>query len=209
VQKGDRAWPASDDANTYEAADNAKVVHNTFLNCKQPFFLGRNSSGSGAVDPTGVMVCYNIVQSSDTGGPVFDIDFSTTVIGFRSNYVHHPGSNYGVTGLPGVTYGAKSPDLRLDTALGYAVLSASSPVLEMGDGMKQLAMRGMRTITRSARDKGRCCEWNEPCGRDPVPIGRGNVGPCFYGGPADSFNPTATSESGQDAVLPPPAKRRS
>lgn len=208
VQKGDPAWPASDDANTYEAADNAKVVHNIFLNCKQPFFLGRNSSGSGAIDPSGVMVCYNIVQSSSSGGPVFEIDYSTTVIGFRSNYVHHPGSNYGVTGLPGVTYGAKSPDLRQDASLGYAVPSASSPVLEMGDGMKQLAMQGMRTIRRSAQGKGAGCDWGETFGREAVPIGRGNVGPDFYGGPADSFNPTATPAPGQGAALSPPAKRK-
>jgi len=106
VQKGDPNWPASDDASTYEAAHNAKILHNTFLNCRQPFFLGRNSSGRDAIDPVGVQVRDNLVRSNSSGGAVFDIEYEASAIAFSGNHVYHPDSNYGVIGLPGVRYGS-------------------------------------------------------------------------------------------------------
>lgn len=209
VQKGDPGWPASDDASTYEAADNAKIVHNIFLNCKQPFFLGRNSSGARAIDPVGVKLRYNIVQSSSSGGPVFEIDYSTAAIGFRSNFVYHPSSNYGVTGLSGVIYSPDSPDLTQDASLGYAILSSSSPVLEMGDGMKRLTLWGMRAVKRPTKSKCTGSHNSEESLRNPIPIGRQKVGPGFYGGPADSFTPLMTSAPVQGAILPPSPQRLS
>ena len=166
VQKGDPNWPASDDASTYEAAHNAKIFHNTFLNCKQPLFLGRNSSGSGAVDPTGVQVRNNVVQSNSSGGPVFAIDYSPSAIAFGGNYVYHPGSNYGVAGLSGVLYGPSSPNLAQDTSRGYAIPSRSSPVLGTA------AVGSPAGHAHEASDFG------------SKPLRRSDVGPEFYGGPA-------------------------
>lgn len=189
VQKGDPAWPASDDASTYEAAHNAKIFHNTFLNCAQPFFLGRNSSGSGAIDPTGVQVRNNVVQSASGGGPVFDIDYSTSAISFSGNYVYHPSGNYGVTGLSGVTYGPGSPGLGQDAALGYAIPPGSSPVLGIATATTPATTFDIRGLTRPGSGKDAGCHEREVMGAGLVPLVRGDVGPEFYGGPAGSFVP--------------------
>ena len=188
VQKGDPNWPASDDASTYEAAHNAKIFHNTFLNCEQPFFLGRNSSGSGAIDPTGVQVRNNVVQSASGDGAVFDIDYSTSAIAFAGNFVYHPGANYGVTGLSGVTYGS-SPGLSQDATLGYAIPSSSSPVLNVAGSTSPATTLDIRGLTRPASGKDSGSHEREVSGLSVGPMVRADVGPEFYGGPADTFIP--------------------
>jgi poly(beta-D-mannuronate) lyase len=193
VQKGDPTWPGSDDASTYEAAHNAKIFHNTFLNCAQPFFLGRNSSGTGAIDPTGVQVRNNVVQSSSGAGAVFDIDYSTAAIAFSGNYVYHPDSNYGVTGLSGVTYGPGSPGLVQDSSLGYAIPSSSSPVLGLAGGTTPATTLDIRALTRPASGKDTGCHEREVTGSGVGPLVRDDVGPEFYGGPADTFIPPGGS----------------
>lgn len=189
VQKGDPNWPASDDASTYEVAHNAKIFHNTFLNCAQPFFLGRNSSGTGALNPTGVEVRNNVVQSSTGAGAVFVIDYSTSAIAFGGNYVYHPNSNYGVTGLSGVTYGPGSPGLSQDAMLGYAIPSSSSPVLGIAGGTSPATTLDIRELTRPSSGKDAGCHEREITGAGVGPLERGDVGPEFYGGPADTFIP--------------------
>lgn len=189
VQKGDPNWPASDDASTYEAAHNAKLFHNTFLNCAQPFFLGRNSSGTGAIDPTGVQVRNNVVQSSGGAGAVFDIDYSTGAIAFSGNYVYHPDSNYGVTGLSGVTYGPGSPGLAQDATLGYAIPSGSSPVLGIAGSTSPATTLDIRELARPASGKDAGCHEREVTGAGMGPLARADVGPEFYGGPAETFVP--------------------
>jgi len=189
VQKGDPNWPASDDASTYEVANNAKIFHNTFVNCQQPFFLGRNSSGTGAIDPTGVEVRNNVVQSDASGGVVFDIGYSTSAIAFSGDYVYHPSANYGVTGISGVTYGPNSPALSQDATLGYAIPSSSSPVLGMANATTPATTLDIRALTRPASGKDTGCYEREVSGTGVGPLERGDVGPEFYGGPAGSFIP--------------------
>lgn len=189
VQKGDPAWPASDDASTYEVANNAKIFHNTFLNCEQPFFLGRNSSGTGALNPSGVEVRNNVVQSAPGDGAVFAIDYGTSAIAFGGNYVYHPDSNYGVTGLSGVTYGPGSPGLAQDATLGYAIPSGSSPVLGLAGGTSPATTLDIRALTRPASGKDSGCHEREVSGAGVGPLVREDVGPEFYGGPAGTFIP--------------------
>ncbi len=189
VQKGDPNWPASDDSTSYEVANNAKIFHNTFLNCQQPIFLGRNSSGTSALDPTGVEVRNNVVQSAASGGAVFDIGYSTSAIAFGGNYVFHPSANYGVTGISGVTYGPNSPSLSQDATLGYAIPSSSSPVLGLASATTPATSLDIRALTRPASGKDSGCHEQEVSGSGVAPLERGDVGPEFYGGPAGSFIP--------------------
>jgi len=189
VQKGDPNWPASDDASTYEVANNARIFHNTFLNCQQPIFLGRNSSGTGALDPTGVEVRNNAVQSDATDGAVFDIGYSTSAIAFSGNYVYHPNANYGVTGISGVTYGPGSPGLAQDTTLGYAIPASGSPLLGLAGNTTPATALDIRALTRPASGKDTGCYEREVAGAGVGPMERGDVGPEYYGGPAGSFIP--------------------
>ncbi|PTX90951.1 chondroitinase-B domain-containing protein [Opitutus sp. ER46] len=189
VQKGDPNWPATDDASTYEVANNARIFHNTFLNCAQPFFLGRNSSGTGALDPVGVEVRNNIVQSTTGAGVVFNLGYDSAAIAFSGDYVYHPDGNYGVTGLPGVTYGPPSPDLVADASLGYAIPSSTSPVLGLATETTPATTLDVRALPRPASGKDAGCYEREVTGIGSGPLTRSDVGPEFYGGPAGSFTP--------------------
>jgi hypothetical protein len=193
VQKGDPAWPASDDASTYEVANNAKIFHNTFVNCNQPIYLGRNSSGTGAIDPSGVEFRNNVVQSATGAGAVFNIGYATSAIAFSGDIVYHPDDNYGVTGLAGVTYGPNSPELNVDAALGYAIPSGTSPVLNAATSTSPATNLDIRGLLRPGSGQDIGSYEREVAGPGLPPLQRGDVGPSYFGGPADTYVPPGTT----------------
>ena len=183
--KGDPDWPASDDGSGYEAAHNAKIFHNTFVNCKQPFNLG---AGSGTVNPTGVQVRNNVVQSASGDSSVFQIGYSASSIAFSDDIVYHPGGTYGVTGISGVTYGS-NPNLSLNASLGYYVPSSSSNVVGAAANTVPGTGLDVRGLTRPSTGKDVGSYEVQATGTGLEPLQRGDVGPEYYGGPADTFTP--------------------
>jgi hypothetical protein len=189
IQKGDPNWPATDDGSTYEVANNAKIFHNTFVNCNQPVCLGRNSVGTGALDPTGVQVLDNVVQSTSSNGAVFSILYDSSTITFGGDYVYHPTGNYGVTGLPGVNYGPVTPDLNPDATLGYSIPSATSPVLNIAASTNPVTSLDIRGLARPVSGKDTGSYEREVTGTGVGRLTATDVGPSYYNGPAGTFIP--------------------
>lgn len=185
VYKGDSTWPSSDDGSGYEAGHNAKILHNTFVNCYQPIAIG---SGSGTVNPTGVQVRNNVVQSGSGDGAVFQLGYSASSISFSDDIVYHAGNNYGVTGISGVTYG-QSPGLTFDSGLGYWKPSSSSNVVDGAANTVPGTGQDIRGLTRPSDGKDIGAYEVEASGTGLTPMERGDVGPEYYGGPADTFTP--------------------
>ena len=185
VYKGDANWPASDDSSGNEAAHNAKIFHNTFVNCEQPIYIG---GGSGTVNPTGVQLRANAVQSASSDSNVFRFGYSTSAVSFGSNIVYHASGNYGTTGLPGVTYGA-SPGLALNSSLGYWIPPSGSNVVNAAANTVPGTGLDVRGLTRPSTGKDVGCYEVQASGTGLTPMERGDVGPAYYGGPAGTFTP--------------------
>jgi poly(beta-D-mannuronate) lyase len=183
VYKGDADWPASDNGSGDEVANNAKIFHNTFVNCNQPIYLG---GGSGTVNPTGVDVRNNVVQSSSTDGSVFRLGYAATSIAFSGDIVYHPSSNYGVTGISGVTYGT-NPNLTNNGTLGYFIPSSSSAVVNAAANTVPGTGLDIRGLGRPSTGKDIGSYEVEATGTGLVPLVRGDVGPSYYGGPGGTF----------------------
>jgi poly(beta-D-mannuronate) lyase len=184
VYKGDSDWPSTDNGSGYEVANNAKIFHNTFVNCGQPINLG---GGSGTVNPTGVEVRNNVVQSSSSDGNVFQLGYSASAIAFSGDVVYHPSGSYGVTGISGVTYGT-NPNLSNNTTLGYYVPSTSSIVVNAAGNTVPGTGLDIRGLTRPSTGKDIGCYELAASGSGLGPLDRGDVGPSYYGGPAGTFS---------------------
>ncbi len=195
VYRGDSNWPASDDGSGNEAAHHAKIFHNTFVNCKQPFNIG---AGSGTVNPTGVQVRNNVVQSASGDSAVFQFGYSASAIAFSGDIVYHAGGNYGVTGISGVTYGS-NPNLTLNGTLGYHVPSSSSNVVGLGANTVPGTGLDVRGLGRPSTGKDIGSYEVEAAGSGLGPMERADVGPEYYGGPADTFTPP-TSPSAKFSI---------
>ncbi len=185
IYKGDSDWPATDDGSGYEVPNNAKVFHNTFVNCNQPLSIG---GGSGTVNPTGVQIRNNVVQSASTDGSVFVLGYSASSIAFSGDIVYHASGNYGVTGISGVTYGT-SPNLALDSTLGYWIPGSSSNVVNAAGNTVPGTGLDIRGLGRPSSTKDIGCYEVEASGTGLGPFDREDVGPSYYGGPAGTFTP--------------------
>ncbi len=183
--KGDATWPSSDDSSGYEAAHNAKILHNTFVNCDQPIYIG---AGSGTVNPTGVQVRNNVVQSGSSDAEVFRLGYSASSIAFSDDIVYHAGGDYGVTGISGVTYG-QTPNLALNSTLGYWIPSSSSNVVDGAANTVPGTGLDIRGLTRPSNDKDIGSYEVQASGSGLTPLVRGDVGPAYYGGPGGTFTP--------------------
>ncbi|MCM2275340.1 MAG: polysaccharide lyase 6 family protein, partial [Candidatus Didemnitutus sp.] len=86
--------------NGYEAAHNAQIYNNTFVDCTE-LNLGYRSAGT--VSPTGVQIYNNVWQGSGTSNGIVRSN-SFTPAGSGGNYIYHPSGSYGWTGLTGGTY---------------------------------------------------------------------------------------------------------
>jgi hypothetical protein len=183
LYKGDSNWPSTDDSSGVEVAHNAKIFHNTFVNCEQPIFIG---GGSGTVNPTGVQLRNTVVQSASDDANVFRFGYGTSTISLSDVIVYHPGANYGTTGLAGVTYGS-SPNLSLNSSLGYYVPAAGSNVVDVADNTVPGTGLDVRGLTRPSSGKDAGCYEVQAAGTGLTPLERGDVGPSFYGGPSGTF----------------------
>lgn len=187
VYKGDSNWPSSDDGSGNEPAHNAKILHNTFVNCNQPIYIG---GGSGSVNPTGVQVRNNVVQSASGDGAVFQLGYSASSIAFSGDIVYHASGNYGVTGISGVTYGT-SPSLTLNSGLGYWIPSSSSNVVDAAANTVPGTGLDVRGLTRPSNGKDIGAYEVQASGTGLDPRVRGDVGPSYYDGPSGTFTPPA------------------
>lgn len=189
LYKGDVSWPASDDSSGYEAPDNAKIFHNTFVNCAQPIYLG---GGSSTKEPTGVEVRNNVVQSAASDGDVFALGMSASLIAFSGDIVYHPSGTYGVTGISGVSYGT-NPNLSFNATLGYYVPSSGSAVVDAAANTTPGTSLDVRGLTRPSSGKDIGNYELQATGTGLVPMHRGDVGPAYYGGPADTYIPPGST----------------
>jgi hypothetical protein len=198
VYKGDSSWPSTDDSSGNEVANNAKLLHNTFVNCEQPIYIG---GGSGTVNPTGVQLRNTVVQSASDGAEVFRFGYSTSAISFSDVIVYHPSANYGTTGLSGVTYG-QSPNLALNSSLGYFVPGPGSNVIDVADNTVPGTGLDVRGLTRPSTGKDVGCYEVQASGTGLTPMERNDVGPSYYGGPSGSFTPPGGGGTTQKLNVP-------
>lgn len=191
LMKGDSGWPASDDSNGYEVANNALIANNTFINCKIPLNLGEENSTT--VAPVGTEVYNNLVISTASNSTVFDIDtgngFPVSSITFAGNMVYHPSSNYGTTGITGVTYGVDA-NHTLSGALGYYVPGPTSGSVDAGSNFTPTNTIDVTGRTRNVGtiDIG-AVEYGLSGAVVNEPLADADVGPAYEGGPAGSFAP--------------------
>lgn len=152
LMKGSGAFPPDSTSNGYESPDNARIFHNTIVNCNEPFALGATTSSSGTNPPDNVEIRNNVIQSAVGDGPVIDFNsadgWSISQIAFSGNQAYHPSGTYGTVPASGFTIGAPV-NLALDVPLGYMIPQAGSPVINAAAATTPATLYDIRSKLRA------------------------------------------------------------
>lgn len=167
--------------NTYEAAHNAQIYHNTFVDCEQ-MSLGYLTSAS-TVLPTNTIFYNNVWQTDDSNDvvirePGFNIGASS------DNYIYEPHGNFGWTGLINGTYSDSVSPAISDAFDHYLIPVSGSPLLD--DALAAVASNDIRGLARGSSPDIGCFE-REVDGTGNGPLLRSDVGPEFDSGPAGTY----------------------
>lgn len=169
-------------SNGYEAAHNALIYNNTFIDCKE-INLGY-LNGSSTVLPTGVKIYNNAWQGSGTSnGVVRNTSFNHG--GSAGNYLYHSAGSYGWTGLGGTYSSSVSPAIT-ESFDNYKIPTASSPLLNVAS-TTLVASHDLRDLARPASNKDIGAFEREVSGSGLKPLLRNQVGPEFAGGPSGTY----------------------
>lgn len=174
--------------NSYEAAHNAQIYNNTFLDCKE-INLGYLSTGT--VLPAGVKIYNNAWQGSgSSNGIVRKSGFQHG--GSAGNYLYHSSStSLGWTGLGGTYSTSVSPAIT-ETFGNYKRPTATSPLLNAANATL-VAATDIRNLARPTINRDIGAFEREVSGTGLQPLLRNEVGPEFSGGPAGTYPGTANS----------------
>jgi len=165
----------------YEAAHNALIHHNTFVDCRQ---INLGYLNGGTVIPTGVRLYNNAWQASGTSdGIVRSNNFTPAASG--GNYLYHPAGNTGWNGLGG-TYSSTTSPAIAESFEDHLIPTASSPLLGAADPT-QTAEEDLRNLPRPASGQAIGASERPSDDLGLRPLRRHEVGPEFDGGPADTF----------------------
>ncbi|MDP1581676.1 MAG: chondroitinase-B domain-containing protein [Candidatus Didemnitutus sp.] len=192
VMGGDATFTDGDGANGnngYEAAHNAQIYNNTFIDCKE-INLGY-LNGSSSVLPTGVKIYNNAWQGSgSSNGIVRKSGFQHG--GSAGNYLYHSSSSsLGWTGLGGTYSTTVSPAIT-ETFGNYKRPTATSPLLNAANPTL-VAATDIRNLARPTTNRDIGAFEREVSGTGLQPLLRDQVGPEFAGGPAGTYPGTANS----------------
>lgn len=184
VLGGESGWDdgnGSGGDNGYEAADNAEVYNNTFIDCNE---LHLGYINRGTIQPVGVKVYNNAWQGSgSSNGIERDNDFSLG--GSGGNYIYHPDGDYGWTGLSGTYSSSTSPDVT-DSFDDYKIPTSSSPLLNAAD-LTLSSSTDLRQLSRPATGRDIGSFEREVAGSGLRPLLRDEIGPEFDGGPSGTY----------------------
>ncbi|MEP4076638.1 chondroitinase-B domain-containing protein [Haloferula sp.] len=184
VMGGESSWNDGDGSggdNGYEPAHGTEVYNNTLIDCRE-WQLGFLSAGS--VQPTGVQVYNNAWQGSGSDNGIVQ-GSSFSLGGSGGNYIYHPSSDYGWTGLGGTYSSSTSPDVT-ESFDNYNIPSSSSPLLGGAD-LTLSASDDVRKLSRPASGRDIGCFEREVAGSGIRPLLRNEVGPEFDGGPSGTY----------------------
>jgi len=168
--------------NGYEAAHNAQIYNNTFVDCTE-LNLGYRSAGT--VSPTGVQIYNNVWQGSGTSNGIVRSN-SFTPAGSGGNYIYHPSGSYGWTGLTGGTYTSSASPQVTESFDNYKRPTSGSPLLNAAS-TTLVAGDDIRGLTRPSTDRDIGSYEREVSGSGFRPLLRNEVGPEFDGGPGETY----------------------
>ncbi len=211
VMKGSGGWSDTTYSSGYESANDAKIYHNTLVDCTSPLAIGVTTgdpSKGGTVAPTGVIVANNLIQSSATDGAALFFNdansFALAAVTFAGNQAWHAAGTYGGTSTGALPAGFATGTpvlLATDAALGYAVPASESPALGAAVATSPATRRDLRGLVRpalgadvGAHDRGAT---GPAIGR---PLARGDVGAVFEGRTQAARAPRFTSFTPSSAL---------
>lgn len=168
--------------NGYEAAHNAQIYNNTFIDCRE-INLGYRSAGT--VNPTGVQFYNNAWQGSGTSNGIVRSN-SITLGGSGGNYIYHPSGSYGWTGLANSTYSSSASPQITESFDNYKRPTSTSPLLNAAN-TTLVAATDIRGLARPSSGKDIGSYEREVSGSGLKPLLRNEVGPGFDGGPAGTY----------------------
>lgn len=173
--------------NGYEAAHNAQIYNNTFIDCRE-INLGYRSAGT--VNPTGVQFYNNVWQGSGTSNGIVRSN-SITLGGSGGNYIYHPSGSYGWTGLSNSTYSSSASPQVTENFDNYKRPTSTSPLLNAAN-TTLVASHDIRGLARPSSGKDIGGYEREVSGSGLKPLLRNEVGPGFDGGPSGTYPTTGT-----------------
>lgn len=165
----------------YEAAHNALIHHNTFINCRQ---INLGYLNGGTVIPTGVRLFNNAWQASGSSdGIIRSNNFTPAASG--GNYFYHPAGSTGWNGLGGTYSSTVSPAIT-EPLEDHLIPTAASPLLGSADPT-QTAEKDLRNLPRPTSSQSIGASERPTSDRGLPPLHRNEVGAGFDGGPANTF----------------------